>query len=725
MTLDDLAAAVVGVEPGDVEELDRIHRELASLCNSGELNEKALKFAREAMNGIDRLASGRCEVPEAGLKELGDWVAMIQGALLLQDVNDAPAAGDEPEMDPELLNEFISEALEHIENSENSLLALEDNPGDTEAINAVFRAFHTIKGTSGFLNLYDMQKLAHRAENLFDRARKNEIQITGGYADLALEAVDLLKVMIRRFQQHPNESPSRPPTMEDLLARLEAPERFGINGEQLVEDAMAKAVNDIEEAAEMVTENTEAPRIGDLLVASGDVTREQVEEAAKLPGLEPLGTKLVKTGAVSPVKLAKAVQKQKTIKNVCSEETVRVSTDRLENLINMVGELVITHAMIMQNPYIDSEQDRTLSRNVSQLGKITRELQDLSISMRMVPLKGTFNKMARLVRDLSRKSGKNVTLVTEGEDTEIDRNMVESLSDPLVHMIRNAMDHGIESREERAAAGKPDGGTLTLRAYHAAGIVVITLKDDGRGLSRDRILAKAVSEGLADPDRDLSDAEVFKLIFAPGFSTAEKLTDLSGRGVGMDVVKRNIEAMRGRMEVSSTAGEGTLFAIRIPLTLAIIDGMLLKVGNEHYIVPTLNVNQAFRPDPATISTVQGRGEMAMLRGSLIPLFRVHEIFKVSGAVEEPTEAIVLIMEHGGEKCALLVDDLLGQQQVVIKPLNKSLGDVEGISGGAILGDGRVGLILDLAGVMNIARRSGSMIRKKTKEEAGCTTEERR
>ena len=259
MTLDDLAAAVVGVEPGDVEELDRIHRELSRMCSSGDLNEKALESAREAMHCIDRLASGGYEDPVAGLKELGNRVVMVQGALLLEGVNDAPAAADEPEMDPELLTEFISEALEHIENSEHSLLALEDNPGDTEAINAVFRAFHTIKGTSGFLYLHDMQKLAHRAENLLDRARNNEIRITGGYADLALESVDLLKVMVRKFQQHPNEPPSTPRKLEDLLARLEAPERFGINGELPVGDAIEKAVFDIEEAAEMVTDNTEAP----------------------------------------------------------------------------------------------------------------------------------------------------------------------------------------------------------------------------------------------------------------------------------------------------------------------------------------------------------------------------------------------------------------------------------------------------------------------------------
>jgi two-component system chemotaxis sensor kinase CheA len=369
----------------------------------------------------------------------------------------------------------------------------------------------------------------------------------------------------------------------------------------------------------------------------------------------------------------------------------------------MVGELVIINAMIAQDKSIPADDGQGFTRNISQLGKITRELQDLSISMRMVPLKGLFSKMTRLVRDLSRKSGKQVRFLREGEDTEIDRNMVESLSDPLIHMIRNGVDHGLEKPETRRSQGKPDEGTLLLRAYHAAGNVVIELQDDGRGLDRDKILAKAVENGLVEGDKELPDGEVFKLIFAPGFSTADQVTQISGRGVGMDVVKRNIEAMRGRVEVSSTKGEGSLFTIRIPLTLAIIDGMLLKVGREHYLVPTLNVNQAYRPEPDAVSTVQGKGEMVMLRGTLIPLFRLHRIFEVTGAIEDVTEAIVIVVENEGEKCAVLVDQLLGQQQVVIKSLGKGLGEVEGLSGAAILGDGRVGLILDVAGMIRIAK----------------------
>lgn len=718
MTLDDLAAAVVGLEAKDPEELQRVHAELASLRDSGALSDEAHKVVEDAIRWVGGMVSEGCEDAEQTLAKLNQLVLSLQSMIdtgqdeKADEEEPHPPAGEsdaptssEPELppaiplddsmeiesDPELLGEFITEAVEHIENSERALLALEVNPEDEEAINAVFRAFHTIKGTSGFLCLNDIQKLAHRAEHLLDRARNNEIQIVGGYADLALESVDMLKEMIGQMEENLGGPPPLPPEkLDDIIVRLEHPEDHGISSD----------VGDKEEEKE-----EEVPRIGDILVAEQKMTREEVEQISQDQPDKPLGEAIVDSGVATAKDVAKALRTQQKMAQGSSlvDETVRVSTNRLDNLINMVGELVINNAMIAQNPYILSEKDRTLSRNMSQLGKITRELQDLSISMRMVPLKGLFSKMARLVRDLARKSGKEIEFVTEGTDTEIDRNMVESLNDPLVHMIRNAVDHGIERPEDRRRSEKPQKGTLVLRAYHTAGNVVIELKDDGKGLDRNAILRKAVEKGLVDGDKELTDSEVFKLIFAAGFSTAKQITDISGRGVGMDVVKKNIEAMRGRVEVNSTKGAGSIFSIRIPLTLAIIDGMLLKVGEEHYIVPTLNVNQAFRTEASSVSTVQGRGEMVMLRGSLIPLFRLHRIFKVDAALEEISEGIIIVIEHENQRCALLVDQLLGQQQVVIKSLGKGMGKVDGISGAAILGDGRVGLILDVAGVIQIAR----------------------
>jgi two-component system chemotaxis sensor kinase CheA len=348
------------------------------------------------------------------------------------------------------------------------------------------------------------------------------------------------------------------------------------------------------------------------------------------------------------------------------------------------------------------EINSRLQRNVSHAGKIIRELQDLTMSLRMVPLKSVFQKMNRLVRDLARKSGKQVEFLTEGEDTEIDRNMVESLNDPLVHMIRNSLDHGVETAEQRREKGKNPTGTVLLRAYHAAGNVVIELHDDGKGLDRDRISAKAVEKGLIEKGRDIPDNEVFNLIFAPGFSTAEKITDVSGRGVGMDVVKRNIESLRGRIEVSSTAGEGTTFHVRLPLTMAITDAMILRVGQSRYLLPTISIEQSFQPETEAIFTVTGRGEMVLLRGELLPMFRLHELFHIPEAVQEPQEGLLIVIEGDGKRCALMVDELLGQQQVVIKSLGRNMASIPGVSGGAILGDGRVGLILDALGLLQLA-----------------------
>lgn len=588
--------------------------------------------------------------------------------------------------DPDLMKEFIVECLDHITNAEGSLLELESNSEDVDQISVIFRAFHTIKGTSGFLNLDRIQKCAHLAENLLDRARDGEIKITGGYADLALRSCDALRNMIEGLQGlAPGETLPIPEDLMDLLEILSDPEAAGYNEGDLDEPVM---------------------RTGDILVAEGKVSREKIEEAEKSKGGKKLGEKLVESKTIKPQDVANAIRKQQAQKQRATsnmaDSSVRVSTGRLDSLINMVGELVIAQSMVAQDPGVTAGQSPRLQRNVSHAGKIIRELQDLTMSLRMVPLKGVFQKMNRLVRDLARKSGKKVQFVTEGEETEIDRNMVESLNDPLVHMIRNSVDHGVESPDVRQAQGKEPTGTVTLRAYHAAGNVVIELQDDGKGLAKDKIVAKAQERGIVDGTKELSDQEAFMLIFQAGFSTAEKITDVSGRGVGMDVVKRNIESLRGRIEVASKQGEGSTFSIRLPLTMAIADAMILRVGEETYLLPTVSIEQSFRPESGSISTVSGQGEMVMLRGELLPLFRLHELFNVSQAETEAYNALLIVIEGDGHRCALMVDELLGQQQVVIKSLGRGMAKVPGVSGGAILGDGRVGLILDATGLLQLA-----------------------
>jgi len=357
--------------------------------------------------------------------------------------------------------------------------------------------------------------------------------------------------------------------------------------------------------------------------------------------------------------------------------SVRVDTGKLDGLIDLVGELVIAQSMVTQNPAVSGAADEQLARSLAQLRSICSELQRTATALRMVPIRGTFQKMGRLVRDIAGQLGKEIRLVLDGEETELDRSVIEEIGDPLVHMIRNSADHGIESPADRLAAGKPAGGTITLRAYHQGGFVVVEVADDGRGLDPARIRRKGVERGLIRPDEPLSDREVLDLIFAPGFSTAERISDVSGRGVGMDVVRRNIERIRGKVEIASTPGRGTTFTVFMPLTLAIIEGLLVAVGDQRFVIPTLSVRESFRPLPGAVTTVQGR------------------------AVGDPAEGIVIVAEAGQETRCLLVDSLIGKQEVVIKSRGETFPPGRGFAGAAILADGRVGLILDTTALVRI------------------------
>ncbi|HMB94456.1 MAG TPA: chemotaxis protein CheA, partial [Tepidisphaeraceae bacterium] len=410
-----------------------------------------------------------------------------------------------------------------------------------------------------------------------------------------------------------------------------------------------------------------------------------------------------KPAAPAPQQAAKSADAPKTETKTQAQNTgdttIKVSTERLDSLINMVGELVIAQAMVGQDMVQLAAQDRRISRNLSHLGKITRELQDLSMSMRMVPIQGVFQKMARLVRDLARKANKEIEFIVEGGETELDRNVVEAISDPLVHMVRNAADHGIEAPDDREKIGKPRTGKLALKAYHQAGNIVIEITDDGKGLNKTKIVKKATENGIIKPGQELTEQEIFMLIFAAGLSTADKITDVSGRGVGMDVVRRNVESLRGRIEIASEEGKGSTFTIRLPLTLAVIDGLVVKVGEHRYIIPITSIEQSLQPREQQISTVQNRVEMCMVREHLVPVLRLHRLFNVATPNEDITKGLLVIVHNGTNRCCLLVDELLGQQQVVIKSLGASLGQIEGISGGAILGDGNVSLILDVPGLI--------------------------
>jgi two-component system chemotaxis sensor kinase CheA len=374
--------------------------------------------------------------------------------------------------------------------------------------------------------------------------------------------------------------------------------------------------------------------------------------------------------------------------------------------------------MVAQDTTVVNSQNHGLAKKVSHASKIVRELQDISMSMRMVPMKATFSKMARLARDVARKLGKNVTFLTEGEDTEIDRNLVDIINDPLVHMVRNAVDHGIEMPEARRAAGKSEQGTVRIAAYHSAGSVVVEISDDGKGLDREMLLAKARERGLIGDTGDFSDREVFNLIFAPGFSTAQVVTDVSGRGVGMDVVKRNIELLHGTVEIRSEKSVGSIFKMSLPLTLAIIDGMVIRVGRETYVIPTISIIRSIKPAAGDLATVFQQGEMLRLRDRLIPLYRLSRVYGIDDAQEDLQQAIVVVVEDEDRYAGLVVDELVSRQQVVIKSLGERLKNIPGISGGAIMPDGRVGLILDIGSLLRFVTPQR---RETNREEAGART----
>jgi two-component system chemotaxis sensor kinase CheA len=392
------------------------------------------------------------------------------------------------------------------------------------------------------------------------------------------------------------------------------------------------------------------------------------------------------------------------MKNI--EETIRVPVNRIGQLVDSIGEAVIAQSMVNANPLIANVADQALSTKIAHANSIMRQIQELAMSLRMVSVKATFQKMARLARDLSKKCDRDLEFITEGEDTELDKSVVENIGDPLIHMIRNSIDHGIEAREQRAAAGKNPKATVRLRAFHRAGSIFIEVMDDGKGLDKEAIYKKAVSKGLCKEDANLSDAEIFQFIFLPGFSTAKTVTDVSGRGVGMDVVRRNIEALRGSVEISSVQGKGTTFSIRLPLTLAIVDGMVVRSGNEKYIIPTLAILESLKATPEQIQTVMGKGKLISVRGELITLVHLGGLLQRSEEIWDVNNGIIMIVEDMlAKKTGLFVDEIIGQQQVVIKSLGEGMHDIPGVTGAAIMSDGTVSLILDVGGIGKLALES--------------------
>jgi two-component system chemotaxis sensor kinase CheA len=681
--LEQLLSAVVATDADDLPALAGLHgrlQEFEKELREARLTEQA-EGAVAIWKQVETVALGESRDParqmEAVANELAQLADLVRAALSgegstvgagpVKAVTNSPGGdakasteeGTVPTLtedeikadDQSLVQEFITEAGEHVAEVERGLLSLEGDPGALETLNSVFRGFHSIKGAAGFLHLRQIAALSHAGESVLDAARHGKLVLRGEAMEAVLASVDGFKGLL-----------------SDLSLAI----------------AQGRAPHQFEGLSELLC------RLGAAL--RGEAPATAAEPAAGHPS--------------APARLESPSSAVAATATNMGDGSVKVSTARLDQLINMVGELVIAESMVAQDCSIGREAQQgngvRLARNLSQLAKITRELQELSMSLRMVPVQGVFQKLTRLVRDTSRKLGKDVELVLEGGETELDRTLVDSLSDPLVHMVRNSLDHGIETPEVREAAGKPRAGKLTLRARHEAGCVVIEVVDDGKGIDGGRVLRKARDAGIVSEHQQLTDGEIYKLIFHPGLSTAEKVTDVSGRGVGMDVVRRNVEKLRGRIEITSSPGKGSAFTIRLPLTLAVIDGLLVAVGKHTYIIPLTSVERNLRPTVEQLPTVFDRGEMCLIRGDLLPLVRLHRVFEVEPDCTDPTRSLVVIVHDDARRCCLLVDRLLGQQQVVIKSLGYGASGIQGIAGGAILGDGNVSLILDVPGLIDVA-----------------------
>jgi len=753
--------------------------EIERLCHGVEdaLNNDPAARLTDSLLGVKDWLNGCFEAYAQGAKAPGlpeELTSVFFGKTLDEGSDAQPIEAGEPEDtveesvplegDPELLREFIQEATEHLEAADVHLLTLETDCHDHEAINAVFRAFHTIKGVAGFLALGQVQSLAHEAENLLDRVRKEEIVLADAAMDITFDAVDMLKQLIGNVSMALSTGElSSVPSLSTLVRKIKliasgqyaAPltkeTTADMTGQRLGDILVASGAatsEAVERAISRQQVEKVSKKLGDILVDDGKVRDEIVQTALDIqksdPHLGKTGEILVEMDAVSPDDISQALQAQRDSERtpmlgellvrehdaaardvglalrgqkqaqqqqqaVAVREAVKVDAARLDLLVDTIGELVIAESMVIQSPELQRNASPELSRHLAQLDKITRELQEMGMSLRMVPLRSTFQKMARLVRDVAKKAGKSVDFVMMGEDTELDKTVVDKISDPLVHMIRNAVDHGLEpDSATRLKAGKRADGRVELRAFHRGGSIYIEIADDGHGLDRDAIMAKARDRGLVKDGDVLSDRDTWNLIFVPGFSTAKKVTDVSGRGVGMDVVKKNIEALRGQIEIQTEKGKGTVFSMRLPLTLAIIDGMVVRVGQERYILPTLSILTSLRPQRSDLSSVVGRSEMLSLQGSLFPLFRLSRLFRMPGALEDPTEGTVIIVEDEGKKTGLLVDEILGQQQIVIKSLGEMFKGIAGVAGGAIMPDGKVGLILDVGGLVKLATEDGDV-----------------
>ncbi|HIE0649694.1 TPA: chemotaxis protein CheA [Serratia marcescens] len=653
---------------------------------------------------------------------------------------------------------FFDEADELLADMEQHLLELDPLAPDIEPLNAIFRAAHSIKGGAATFGFSVLQETTHLLENLLDGARRQEMSLSTEIINLFLETKDIMQEQLDAYKtsqqpdaesfeyicqalrqlaleaQQQQEAPAAQPAVQQPVvkpaaapAAIEGGMRISLNGLKASEiPLMLEELGNLGEVKD--PHQTEHSLDVTLLTSASEddisavlcfvlepeqisfstptqsepaIAEASLPEAVAVPEPAPAP---VANAAPPAAKPAAAPAEAPKARAKASESTsIRVAVEKVDQLINLVGELVITQSMLAQRSgTLDPVNHGDLLNSMSQLERNARDLQESVMSIRMMPMEYVFSRYPRLVRDLAGKLNKQVELTLQGSSTELDKSLIERIIDPLTHLVRNSLDHGIEEPATRIAAGKSAVGNLVLSAEHQGGNICIEVIDDGAGLNREKILAKAASQGLAVSD-SMSDEEVGMLIFAPGFSTAEQVTDVSGRGVGMDVVKRNIQEMGGHVEIRSQAGKGTTIRILLPLTLAILDGMSVKVNDEVFILPLNAVMESLQPQAEDLHPLAGGERVLQVRGEYLPLVELYRVFEVEGAKTDATQGIVVILQSAGRRYALLVDQLIGQHQVVVKNLESNYRKVPGISAATILGDGSVALIVDVSALQTLNR----------------------
>ena len=591
---------------------------------------------------------------------------------------------------------FFDESFEALSTMESALLTLNAQAPDPEIINTIFRVAHSIKGGAGIFSFTAIASLTHTLETLLDELRSGRKRVSATLSDLLLRSVDVLREMLRATQRNETYQPQR---VADL--------QFELESAIAATDGASPAHADAEPAtapAAATAEIASAPATAPAVVTAPVATPSHVAEPGVSEGHSGAPQRIAQQPSEEgPDSSRDAVKGSPAPTGAAADSSsIRVSVEKIDELINTVGEIVITQAMLSQlGTQADGATADQLRTGLAQLERNVRELQESVMRVRMLPIGFAFSRFPRLVRDVAQRLGKNIDLKLSGEQTELDKTVLERIGDPLVHLVRNSIDHGIEMPEARIAAGKPAAGTVRLEAFHRGSAIIIEVSDDGRGLDGERILAKARSRGLIGSEV-LSTEAIHDLIFLPGFSTAEQTTDLSGRGVGMDVVRRNVKALGGKIEIKSQPGLGSRFIISLPLTLAIVDGQSVRVGSETYIVPLISIVESLQVRSGGVNRLSGANEVFAFRGDYLPIIRLHDVFGVEPRTRTLHEGLVVVVEGDGERVGLFVDDLRGQQQVVIKSLESNYGSVPGVSGATILGDGSVALILDVSGLIRCA-----------------------